>query len=68
MKKEIPIKLLMVHTDKQWFSQKEAALAYGVSESTIKQARLRGELPFSKLFGKVVVSKKDLERCIKRVT
>ena len=59
---------MMIHEDKAWFSQKEAAKAYGVSESAIKNARLKGELPFSRLFGKVIISKKDIEKCIHRVT
>lgn len=68
MKKESPMVMTMVHEDKQWFSQKEAAKAYGISESSIKHARLSGDLPFSKLFGKVIIRKKDIEKCIERVT
>lgn len=65
--KEFTINVMNVQTEKQWYSQKEAALAYGVSESTIKKARLEGRLPFSELFGKVVIRKRDIERCIKKV-
>lgn len=66
-KSKSTITVLTVNTDKEWFSQKEAAKAYGVSESSIKRARLNGSLPFSELFGKVVISKRDIERCIKKV-
>lgn len=66
--KDAKVTVMNVSHEKEWFSQKEAAKAYGVSESLIKRERLNGNLPFSELFGKIIINKRDIERNIVRIT
>lgn len=69
MKNQHTLNLAIVekNVERVWFRQKEAAKWLGVGESTIKDLRLSGALPFYMLGGTVLIRKADLEKLIKRI-
>lgn len=69
MKNQHTLNIAVVEKDveKVWFRQKDAARWLGVGESTVKDMRLSGKLPYYMFGGTVLIRKSDLERQIKRV-